>query len=140
MYLGRYQLGEYIQIPTQTQTSGLEEVAPTAAPTISIYKATDTPILDDAKMAPQDKPTRTGWFTTNIMLDTAFSEGRYFGTINWAYSGSNYSDQFTFEIVGGGHIQGPYENIDFYERPHADYVVGFSCRGELEFRRNPKAY
>ncbi len=140
MYLGRYQLGEYIQIPVQTHSGSIEEVAPTAAPQISIYKTNDTPILNASRMAPQDRPTRTGWFTTNILLDSTYSAGRYFGTITWAYSGSNYSDQFTFEVVAGGNAYGPYENIDFYERPHADYVVGFTASGTTEFRRNPKAY
>lgn len=138
-YLGRYQLGDWLPINEECFTTAATEVAPTAHPTVSIYKANDTPVLDAAKLAPFDKPTRTGWFRTEVFLGSSYSTGRYHGLISWASGGSNYATQFCFDIVAGGNNSGTYIGLEHYRRPHADYVVGLLDGGTLEFRRNPRA-
>lgn len=138
-YLGRFQLGQFMPLDVQCFANSVTEVAPTSAPTFTVYKADDTPVVSDVKMAIQAKGSLTGWFRGEIFLNATYSAGRYHGIIEYASSGSSYSEEFVFDVIPGGNATGEYIGMYFYERPHARFCIGLSDAGTLEFRRNPSA-
>lgn len=138
MYLGRFQLGEFVPLSLDCRTTAATEVSPTAAPTVSIYKTNDTAVLDAKSLAPYIKGQLTGHFRGEVFLNSSYSAGRYHGIFSWASGGSTYRQEFSFEVVAGGNVKGEYIGLRYYRRPHADYVVGLTDGGVLEFRRNPR--
>lgn len=137
-FLGNFQLGEYVTGNLQTWGSGNTEGTASSAPTISVYKDSDTPILSAIKCAPQDKPTTIGWHSYSFFLDTNFSAGRYIVRGTWTVSGSQRSAVQFFVVEPGGNVKGAAIGLYFYHRPHADYVIQYSDGGDLEYRRNPR--
>ncbi len=139
MFLGRFQLGDFLPLTVQAMTSS-GEVAPTAAPNYTIYDSSDAIVTgaDDVKMPPLDKAVRTGWFAAEHRLNSAFSTGRYNVRIEWASSGSNYGREYSFEVVAGGNATGAYVGAEFFTPAHGNFIVGLSDGGTLESRKNPR--
>lgn len=138
MYLGEYLLGEWVSIPVVCRNASRAESNPTAAPVLSIYKADDTPIVDDVTMAPFAQGERTGYFNRDVQLGASFSTGRYFALIQYAVSGSNKAELHFFEVRAGGNAKGAYVALHYYPRPQAKFIVGQLDDGTLEMRRGPK--
>lgn len=137
LWLGRFQLGDFLPIPVPCRDASRVEVSPTAAPNYSIYDGTDTVIVDDLKMVPHDKPTRTGWFYAEHQLGSGFAVGRYNGLIQWASGGNAFAKEFCFEIVAGGSASGAYIGLEYQASPQARFVVGLVDSGSVEQRKNP---
>lgn len=139
MFIGRFQLGDFLPLSVQCMTSS-GEVAPTAAPNYTIYNSSDTIVTgaDDVKLPPLDKSILTGWFAGEHQLGSNFSNGIYTVRIEWASGGSNYAKVFGFQIVPGGNSTGAYIGMEFFTPPHANYVVGMSDAGTVEGRKNPR--
>lgn len=139
-YLGEYLLGEWIPIPLVCRDASGNESNPTAAPTLNIYKANDTPVTgyDDVTVPPFAQGERTGYFNKNVFLNSNFSAGRYIALLQYAVSGSNKAELHFFEVVAGGNAKGAYVALFYYPRPHANYIVGQLDDGTLEMRRGPR--
>lgn len=139
MYLGEYFQGEWVSVPLVTANTSDVEADADAAPTVSIYKASDTPITgaDDETMAPFAQGERVGFFNRDFQLDSNFTAGRYIVLVEYTIT-SDKADLHFFEVVAGGDDKGAYVAMFYYRRPHANYIVGQRDDGELEFRRGPK--
>lgn len=140
MYLGEFFLGEWVSIPLVCRDASRAESNPTAAPTLNIYKADDTPITgaDDRPIAPFAQGSLTGFFNFNVHLNSNFSAGRYIALLQYAVAGSNKAELHFFEVMSGGNAKGAYVALFYYQRPHANYIVGQLDDGTLEMRRGPK--
>lgn len=137
-YLGEFFQGEWVSIPLVCRNASGDEANPTAAPVLNIYRADDTPILDDVTMARFAQGERTGYFNRAVQLTSSYTAGRYFALITYAVSGSNKAELHFFEVVAGGNSSGAYVALWYYPRPHAKYIVGQLDTGTLEMRRGPK--
>jgi len=138
MFLGRYQQGAWLPLSVQCR-GNLVAVDPTAAPTINIYNPSFTNILGPRSIPPRAPGKLTGLFELEQFLGSEFSAGIYTLLVSYANGGSSYADLFKFEVTAAGHQNGGYTNLYFYERPHANYVVGQLDSDVLEFRKNPAA-
>ena len=137
-WLGEYFLGEWVHIPVVCKDASDDEAAPDAAPTLTIYKADDTPIVDGVTMPPLAEGELDSLFSLEVQLDSDFSAGRYIALVEYAVSASNKAEVHFFRVMAGGHASGAYVALHYYPRPHARYLVGQLDNGTLEFRRGPK--
>lgn len=137
MNLGRYYLGQFVPIPLSCVVAGVA-VAPTAAPTLSIYDSANTETLADRTMFPIDKENVTGQFLYLARLSSSFSAGQYSVRLRFASSGTGYPVVHTFQVVSGGHSSGAYVGMHHFQRPDLAHILGVTDGGTLEFRKNPK--
>lgn len=149
MFRGRRQLGQFLYLScTPRGTDKGIAVAPTAAPTISIYDANNDAVIKHKKIPPQD-PTADSFFGIDQLLQCLDSIGPGYGTVSftagnwyavlyeWSSGGSNYAKVDRFYVLPGGDCKGAYTALTFYERPHADFLVGATENGTVEKRRGP---
>lgn len=138
-WIGRFILGDFLPLHVMCINGSLVEAAPTTAASYTIYDSSGTVITgaDDVKMAPHDKPTRTGWFYAEHRLGSNFSAGRHDVLVEYTVSGSVRTRQFCFEIVAGGHTSGAYIGLEYQASPQARFVVGLPEAGTLEQRKGP---
>ena len=152
MLLGRYQKGAWLPVSVQCRDN-LVVLAPDNAPVMTIYDSSFSTVLAPRSIPPRALGRRTGLFEIEQFLGSEFSEGIYHilvtysatvatmwrGGVAEAFETKNFADLLRFEVVPAGHESGAYINLYFYERPHADYVVGQLDADVLEFRKNPAA-
>jgi hypothetical protein len=138
MFLGRYKKGDWLPLSVQCRDN-LAVVAPDAAPEISIYSPAFSKVFGPRSIPPRASGRRTGLFEIEQFLGSEFSVGIYNVIVTYAKSPNFFADLLSFEVVPSGHQDGSYINLYFYERPHADYVVGQLDADILEFRKNPVA-
>jgi len=134
LQMGRYRLGEYAYLTVQCVNASNVTVDPTAAPQVSIYAADGTEAVADQKVPPVSGRT-TGLFAWSQFLDSSFSVGIYSAYFSYAIGGTNFASLAMFEVIGGGNAAGPYVALEYYQRPHADFVIGHSEDGTTELKR-----
>lgn len=139
MWLGRKILGEWLRIPVRSLDASRDEIAPTTAPTYSIYPNSETVIstANDVTMPALAVGTLTGWHQAEHLLDSGFSAGRHVVLVEYASAGHTGTEEHSFEIVAGGNNKGAYIALAHYRTPHADFIVGQLDDGTTEFRKNP---
>lgn len=138
MFIGRYKKGDWLPLSVQCRDN-LAVVAPDAAPMVNIYSPTFSKVFTARSSPPRASGRRTGLFEIEQFLGSEFSTGIYNVLVTYSKSPKNFADLLSFEVVPSGHQDGSYINLYFYERPHADYVVGQLDGDVLEFRKNPVA-
>lgn len=140
MYLGEYFLGEWVEIPVWCRAADGTETAPDAAPSLTIFKANDTPVTnhDGLTMPPLAEGKVTGLFQRDVQLGSNFSAGRYIVLVEYEVSSSAKADVHFFRVMAGGNASGAYVAMHYYPRPHGKYIVGQLDDGTLEQRRGPK--
>lgn len=137
MYLGRYTLGQWLPIPLDAVIGSGAAVTPTAAPTVTIYDAAWTAVESAKKIAPRDR-TATGSFEREFYLGSDYAVGLYTARAVFASGGSNFIRLYRFEIVGGGHDDGSFIGMVFFEKPDSPHIVAQQDGGDLVPRRNPR--
>jgi hypothetical protein len=135
MWLGRVAIGDWVTITVQCETTS--PVAPTAAPTLSIYNASDTVVVDAVKMGPWLAGVATGVFSRRVRITSAFSAGRHTVRITWASGGNNYAALQSFEVTAGD-AAGAVVSLCDYPRPQRRYAVSVQDDGTLRARVNPR--
>lgn len=136
-YLGRYMLGQWVAIPLDAVNASGVAVAPTAAPTVSIYDEAWSAVGTSKSMAPRDR-TINGSFEREFFLGFEYAAGFYTARVAYAAGGSTYPRLYRWEVVGGGNEDGAVIGQTFYERPDSPHVVGYQDGGDLVPRRNPR--
>lgn len=136
--LGDYQLGDWISLDVVTSNASGVPTAPTTCPTLTIIDASGTSVLSRL-IPPVLLGSKTGLFGFQQPLDSNFSAQQYFALIEWTVGSFDGKQISSFEVVAGGNNKGAYDSIHFYDRPHADFIVGKTDIGTLETRRNPRA-
>jgi hypothetical protein len=136
-YLGRYTLGEYAFLTCQCINASSVPTDPTAAPLLYTYKDDGTRIANGLKTPLLDGARTTGQFSYSLLLDSTYAAGLHAALFTYAIGGTTFSQLKMFNVVGGGDSQGPYTALHFYNRAHADLVVGLGESGAVDLRRNP---
>lgn len=136
MYRGRQMLGTEISLGVLCINGSLVPSAPTAAPTVDIYSASEK-ILAGISMPPMDRYRTTGYFQHKIFLDGRFSAGQYRAVYRYTVGSYNAVVVDFFEVVAGGNVAGTPIAMYFYRRPHCDWVVQQADSGRIFKRRNP---
>ena len=136
--MGRYQQGAWLPLSVQCRDN-LVVLAPDNAPVMTIYDSSFSTVLDPRSIPPRALGRRIGLFEIEQFLGSEFSEGIHHALVTYSSGSKNFADLLWFEVTTAGHENGSYINLHFYERPHADYVVGQLDADVLEFRKNPAA-
>jgi len=137
-YLGRYRLGERVPLALQCVTLAGVPTWPDAAPYADVWNAAGTKIKT-VRMVVVDRFRVTGLFTRRLFLGAEFAVGScrvvYRYTTNSAVDVGQDHDYF--ELIGGGHADGPVISMHAFDRPGALYVVHGTAAGRLLRGRNP---
>lgn len=136
-YRGRWQLGEHVPMQVQCRNSTGAPVAPTAAPTLSVYDSSGTRIVNEKTIPVLDRFGTTGLFGIWLYLTSAFAAGQYAAVYSW--TSGVFTGRFVeqFEVVAGGNADGAVISMYYYQRPHARFVVQQLDSGRLVKNRNP---
>lgn len=137
MWLGRYCQGQWVAIPLDAVDGNGEAVAPSAAPTVTVYDGSFSAIASNKTIAPRDRSVN-GSFEREFFLGSTYPAGKYTARVAYSAGGSAYPRLYRFEVVGGGNEDGAFIAQAFYEKPDSPHVVGSQDGGDLVPRRNPK--
>jgi hypothetical protein len=138
-YLGRYKLGDWIPLSVQCTDASGDAVAPDSAPTVTVYDGDFASVVSGKAMPAKDVGNRTGMFEIEGRLASGFSEGVHHALFQWSAGSHDGAELKRFRVVGGGHQDGAYTAVQYYDRPQANHIVGHLDSGVLEFRKNPRA-
>ena len=136
----RYALGEWLSVHVLCRDTNDDPVAPTAAPTYTIYTNADdsSPTgYDTVTFEPYNQDALTGWFHTVVHLGSGLSTGQHRLLVEWAENGNAHNLLHRFEIVAGGNTSGAYTQLHAQRYPHAEFVIGQTDSGSLELNRSP---
>jgi hypothetical protein len=138
VWLGRFQLGQYVIAERTCLSSASTPTLPDRPPLVrvrgsALVLSTEAPIVDRYKT--------TAVFRLPILLDSRFSTGHY--TVHYYYRvssfhGGGFQDAWdTFEVMPAGDKDGQVSEMYFYQRPHANFVVAGLESGAIFQGRNP---
>jgi len=136
-WYGLYRQGDRAPLDVQCVSTSSVPTDPSSQPLLRIYNSSGTILVTDQRVPPKARPTRTGLFGYDQLLDSNFGTGLYTAKFNYTIGGVTLSQLGMFGVVAGGNSQGAYTSLMFYDRPHADFLVGETEDTTLEFRRNP---
>ena len=135
-YLGRMQLGTYLDIYWQIRSSGMPTL-PDAVPTIKITKSSNGAVEYSGLMPVADKNVTPGLFCSRLFLGSGFSNGTHSVTTFALVGGNQKIDVRTFEIIPGGNQLGQVVNMTYYHNPAADHLIYQVESGRLMRGKNP---
>ncbi len=146
MFRGRFQVGDEIALSVLCTDSSSVPTDPDACPQLDIYgpsgKVTgwipgglagggvNIPILDP--------DATTGLFQAKVFLGSMFSAGAYTTTARWTSGSFHGLQEDSFEVLPGGSDRGNVIAMDWYPRPHADFLVHQLDSGRIRAGRNPR--
>lgn len=135
MYLGRQQLGTWIDIYLQCRDSAKTPTMPDAVPTIRIRDSLG--VLVHSGLMPIVERDRA-LFCTRLLLGAGFAVGTQ--TVEMAYliAGATKIDSRTFEISPAGNPTGQVLGMTYFHHPSADSIVYQVESGSILRGKNPK--
>lgn len=146
MYLGRFQQGDWVTIPVVCRDSSRSPILPTdgagdSVPAwINIYDKNHRLVVRARAATPKNRLRAKGLLETEQRIGPEFlDEGLYTVLVEWSdgsYSATG-ADLHSFEVIPGGDPAGTYISLTFYRRPHANYVIGLTDGGLVDWRKNP---
>ncbi|MFO0899366.1 MAG: hypothetical protein U0836_18225 [Pirellulales bacterium] len=138
MFIGRFQLGDFVTLVVWCRDSAGTPAVPTAHPQAKIYDAAgslvqthDLPLVDSADT--------TGRFRFELPLGTQYAVGYYDVKIDYTISSVVYSELMSFQVLAGGHTDGSLIAAELYNSPNSPWLVAETDRGTLLAHRNPRA-
>ncbi len=136
MYLGRFQLGTWLDVWLQTTNASSTPVMPDYVPHMKVWSS--SALVTAEEMPLVDKTIQVGVFRSQVFLGSSYATGLY--EINVFYrSGSKHGmEQHTFEVIAGGDADGQVLGMYFYHRPQADYIVYQVESGQILKGKNPR--
>lgn len=135
MYLGRYQLGQYVPLRLVTQTVAGAPTLPDAAPTLYTWSGTSK--IETLLVPAIDQKRTTAMFFLPLFLGSLYAVGNYRVVYQWANSSVTNQAVDTFEIVTGGDALGDVAAMHAYDCPDGTFVVRQVGRGLLTVGRGP---
>lgn len=137
MYLGKQQLGTWLDCYLQCKNATGTPLMPSAVPTIKITDSLGVTVLNQ-KMPLVDKVSQVGLFCSRIFLGLGFSVGSNSIRMVYTVSGQTFIVDRTFEICAAGDSRGQVLSMIYAHFPQADYVVFSTERGEISRGKNPR--
>jgi len=138
MYLGRYFLGQVVNVFVWTVDSNGTPTLPENPPYIDFRS--DSALVQQVQMPIQDRYVVTGFFVYPLRLGSSYSAGRYTATHFYRVTGANNFHGLGvdyFEVVAGGDSDGAIVTQAYWQRPEATYLIQQTESGNVNLKRNP---
>jgi hypothetical protein len=136
MYLGRYQLGDTVNVILLCHDANRTPGMPNNVPLMKVWDPGNNLVLA-AFMPILDQYIKPGLFYYQLLLDTNFDVGNYGLTFYWQQGSYSGIESSNFEIVPGGDPDGAVISMFFYYRPQANFVMQQLEAGKVIEKRNP---
>lgn len=139
MFLGRRQLGQWIDVCVQATEADKTPALPVEPPVVTIRRASDGVSVYNREMPIVEKQgTGIGLFAARVFLGDGFSAGQY--NVQIAFTVGSFTDLQlrTFTIVGGGHPNGQVFGMAYFKRPNRANIIYQTESGSLLRGSNPK--
>jgi hypothetical protein len=138
MYLGRYQLGSWIDLHLQcTDANGVRSM-PDHVPQMKVRKSSDGSVVMSVLVPVLDKTIQAGLFVYRLFLDVRLSVGQWSVDFFYRVGGKYGVESRTFEILPGGDAKGCVLGMYYLHKPHRDVIVYQTESGTLEKGANPR--
>ena len=139
MFRGRWQQGDEARVGVQcVDASGLP-IAPTSAPTMTVYGAANDPVYGPVAIPPKNRANTTGFFEHFIRLDGAFPPGVYSVLYEWPITGPAVNEEVDHFVVNpGGDPVGTAISLYYFQAPQADFLVQQLDSGQIIAGKNPR--
>jgi hypothetical protein len=136
-WLGRYQNGQTLSLLVQTHDSTQKIVVPDRPPAAKVYFGASA--VFSRLMPTEERYVVTGLFHLPIFLDANFVPGNYSITTYYSTGSGSYNgvQNDTFQVVGGGNVNGAIQGMYFLQRPQANFVIHGTETGLILKGRNP---
>lgn len=138
MNRGSKPLGEEIWLGCQCRDATGQFVAPDAAPTMHIIRASTGALVVSKSIPAHDRYGTTGLFGYRQFLGSTFSTGMYYALYSWTDGAHTGGDFDVFDVQPGGDAGGSVISMAFIDNPRADFIVGQTDGGNLVHYRNPR--
>lgn len=140
IHLGRYQLGHFVPLPVQSDSTNDVPSWPDATPTIKVYDCSDvTTVVETIRPGGLDVQRVTGLFRYMLRLGSSYAANKtYVAVAKWAISATTYGDIFQWDVLPGGDADGSAIGCVYVQRPEADVVAFTRDGGKLQVGRNPR--
>lgn len=139
IHLGRFQQGDWVPIVAKTVTTAGTPALPDAAPTATVFAASDpTSAIATLNLPIRDRYGTTALFGADLRLDSNYPTGSYVVVLQWAHSTTGHGDVLMFDVVGGGDADGNVIGQYVSERPEGQMVVYQLDGGKLQKAMNPR--
>ncbi len=139
MFLGRRQLGEWLDISLQCQDGNKTPSLPVDAPVCTIRRGSDGVSVYNREMPIVEKEgVANGLFMAKVFLGTGFVAGSY--TVQMAFTVGSFTDiQFRgFKIVAAGNPNGQLIGMAYFRRPNRASILYQVEAGRILRGSNPK--
>lgn len=136
MYLGRQQLGTYLDVFLQVKDASRAPLMPDGVPSIKVLKGIT--VVHNGLMPILDKTNRIGLFHSIIFLGGVFSEGTFSVRMGYSVSGVPFIESRSFEVVPAGNALGQVLGMYYLHSPQADFVVYSVESGSILKGKNPR--
>ena len=139
MYLGRNQLGTWLDVYLPCVNADRTPLMPDAVPTIKIRRASDGVVVYTDIMGVVEKSgSPIGLFCSRLLLSSGFAVGLHDVTMVYVAGGVTFTELRTFEIMQGGHQRGQVLSMIFAHFPQHDDVV-YQCESGVILKgKSPK--
>ena len=139
IYLGRYQVGKYLNVFVQTLDAGGEPSMPDTTPWLKIF-APDNSVILATGVPVVDKKQDVFLFRACIFLGNplSFSAGQHSFTVSYLTGGTAKTVTGLFEIIPGGDPDGCILSQYYLHSPAADHIVYQTEAGSIKKGKNPR--
>jgi hypothetical protein len=134
-YIGRYTQGGQCPLTLACVDVNGTPSLPAAAPTVQVRS--DSGFIQAITLPILDRYGATGLFQYSLPLGSSYPSGRYRVTYHWTVGSFVGTTEDNFEVAAGGDAAGAIIAAQWYERPHANFLVLQTDTGTLLFGRNP---
>jgi hypothetical protein len=137
MYLGRFQLGVWLDVYLQCTNASRTPKMPDAVPKIKIRFAGTGNVEYTSLMPIVDKSINIGLFCSRVFLGQGFSVGMHSVEMTYSVAGSPFVERRVFEISPAGDPKGQVLSSYYLHEPQADFVVYQVESGLILTGKNP---
>lgn len=138
MWLGRQQLGTWLDVYLQASDSSGEPAMPVACPQIKIRRSSDNAIVLNSLMPILDKTVQVGLFVSRVFLGTSFAVGYHTIELQYTNDSNLMTETRTFEVMAGGDPRGCVLGMVYFHKPQADFLVYQVESGLILKGKNPR--
>jgi len=139
MFLGRQQLGTWLDVYLNCVDASRTPTLPDAVPTIKIRRSSDNAVVYTGLMPIVEKAgVAIGLFCSRLLLGIGFSVGTHSVEMVYLVSGQAFIVSRTLEIMAGGDPKGQVLAMIYLHNPSADHIVFQVESGLLLKGKNPK--
>lgn len=136
MFLGRYQLGQDVNLFVVCTDSNGYVINPDEVPRVLIYNGSGSPVAN-GRMPVLEPSATKGFFTSKLFLSESFTPGIHTAIITWVDNSYTGGKTVRFEIVAGGSGTGQIQAMTNYERIPNSFIVNQRQSGYIYRGKNP---